>query len=73
MGNKVSFLDFNKRATKQWAKMKDEEKEPYVQRAKELAAQFKKIEVGYLRKKVRQLQRQVKEHRMRSSPVSSRR
>ena len=60
---KVNFLEFNKKSSEQWMKLKEEEKEPYVQRAKELAEQYKKIEVLYLRKKVRQLQHQVKEYR----------
>lgn len=61
-GGKVEFLEFNKRATQQWLKMSDEEKSPYVERAKQLADQFKKIEVQYLRKKVRQLKAQVKDY-----------
>lgn len=66
---KVTFAEFHKKATSTWMKMSDEEKEPYVQRAKILAEQYKKIEVLYLRKKVRQLQGQVKEyhHQARSS------
>lgn len=63
MGNKVTFLDFNRKATEQWTRMDDEQKGPYVERAKELASQFKKIEVRFLRKKVRQLQRHAKEQR----------
>ena len=61
--NKVGFQEFNRRSTEQWAKMNDQEKEPYVQRAKELGDQFKKIEVSLLRKKVRELTKQMKEER----------
>lgn len=62
-GDKVDFFDFHKKAIEEWNKMKDEEKAPYLQRSKELAEQFKKIEAQFLRKKVRQLQSQVKEYR----------
>lgn len=60
----MTFVDFHKKATSQWMKMSDAEKEQYVERAKRLAEQYKKIEVLYLRKKVRQLQTQVKEYNM---------
>ena len=60
---KVDFHDFNKRSNMEWSKMSDKEKEPYVERAKMLADQFKKIEVACLRKKVRQLQSQIKLYR----------
>lgn len=60
---KVDFHEFNKRANDHWTRMKDEEKEPYVERAKILGQQFKRIEVSFLRKKVRELQNQVKEYR----------
>lgn len=60
---KVDFHEFNKRANDHWTRMNDEEKEPYVERARVLGQQFKKIEVSFLRKKVRDLQNQVKEYR----------
>lgn len=68
--SKVEFFEFNKRATKQWLRMSDEEKSPYVERARMLADQFKKIEVQYLRRKVRQLKEQVKEYRSEISELS---
>lgn len=70
-GSKVDFLDFNRRAIEQWARMGEEDKEPYAQRAKELAEHYKKIEVRFLRKKLRQLQRQVKDRRGGSRQTSS--
>lgn len=63
MGDKVDFAEFNRKATEQWTKLEEGEKEPYARRARELSEQFKKIEVGLLRKKVRQLQRQVRNYR----------
>lgn len=70
-GNKVSFSDFNKRAIEQWAKMRDHDKELYAQRARELADQYKRIEVRFLRKKVRQMLRQNKEARREQGAPSS--
>lgn len=58
-GEKVDFVEFNKKSNEQWAKLSEQEKEPYIQRAKELAQQYKKIEVFYLRKKVRQLENEL--------------
>lgn len=58
--DKVSFSDFNKLASEKWSQMSDADKGLYVQRAKDLADQYKKIEVRFLRKKVRQLQSQFK-------------
>lgn len=60
--DKISFSEFNKLASEKWSKMSETEKGQYGQRAKELADQYKKIEVRFLRKKLRQLQRQVKDH-----------
>lgn len=60
---KVDFHDFNKRSNAEWSKMNEREKEPYARRAKMLSEQFKKIEVACLRKKVRQLQSQIKLYR----------
>lgn len=68
--DKVAFLDFNKRATEQWAKMSAEDKEPYIERAKRLAEQYKKVEVVYLRKRVRQLQQQIKDYRKAAKEIS---
>lgn len=61
--SKVDFHEFNRRATDHWKRMREEEKTPYVERAKALAAEFKKIETTFLRKKLRELQNQVKEYR----------
>lgn len=60
---KVGFQEFNRKATEEWTKMSDEDKEPYIGRAKELAARFKRIEATCLRKRVRQLEQQVKSYR----------
>lgn len=60
---KVGFAEFNKQAHERWTKMSDEEKNTYTMRAKVLSEQFKKIEVPYLRKRVRQLQMQLRECR----------
>lgn len=60
---KVTFSDFHRKATQKWMKMNEQEKEPYVERSKVLTEQYKKIEALYLRKKVRQLENQVKEYR----------
>lgn len=62
-GGRVDFHLFNKRATDHWKKMKEEEKTPYVERAKVLAQEFKRIETTFLRKKLRELQDQVKQYR----------
>lgn len=62
-GGKVEFYEFNKKATDKWNKMTDEQKKPYIERAKELAERYKKVEVSCLRKKVRQLQQQIKSYR----------
>lgn len=59
---KMSFHEFNKKTNEKWAKMSDEDKEPFAARSRQLADQYKKIEVFYLRKKVRQLQAQIKEY-----------
>lgn len=61
---RVDFQEFNKRALDKWNKMTDEEKSPYVERSKELVERFKKIEVSFLRKKVRQLQERLKRNRL---------
>lgn len=68
---KVNFFEFNKKATEQWTKMSDELKEPFIQRAKMLADQFKKVEVFYLRKRVRELQQEVKYNRRSDSGENS--
>lgn len=60
---KVTFQDFNKKTNEKWSKMSDEDKEPFIARARQLADQYKKIEVFYLRKKLRQLQAEIKEYR----------
>lgn len=60
---KMTFQEFNKKTNEKWARMSDEDKEPFIARARQLADQFKKIEVFYLRKKLRQLQAQVKDYR----------
>lgn len=61
--SKVDFHEFNSRATNHWKRMREEEKTPYVERAKVLAQEFKRIETTFLRKKLRELQNQVKEYR----------
>lgn len=58
-GGKVEFKQFHQKAIKAWNKLSDEEKSQYAERAKVLSSQYKKIEATYLRKKVRQLQRQI--------------
>lgn len=63
MCDKVDFFDFNRQATDAWAQMSDDLKEPYVRRARQLSEQFKKIEAQYLRKKVRELEQEVKDYR----------
>lgn len=62
-GAKVDFKEFNKQAIERWSRMSEADKEPYVERAKMLADHFKKIEVPYLRKRLRQLQQQVRIYR----------
>lgn len=62
-GDKVNFHEFNKRATDKWNKMTDEEKRPYSERSRVLLERYKKIEVSCLRKRVRQLQQQIKSYR----------
>lgn len=70
---KVGFQEFNRASIEKWMKMKAEEKEPYVQRAKKLAEEFKKVETPFLRKKVRQLLAQVKEYRREVKELERRR
>lgn len=60
---KVNFHEFNKKSNEQWKKMSDNEKEPYIERARNLAHHFKEVERSYLRKKLRSLQDQIKEYR----------
>lgn len=62
INGKVTFNEFNKLANERWSRMSEEEKKPYVDRAKTLLEHFKRVEVACLRKKVRQLQHQVKGH-----------
>lgn len=71
ISDKVDFFNFNRQATDAWAQMSDNQKEPYVRRAKQLSEQFKKIEAQYLRRKVRELQREVKHFRRSSSSRQS--
>lgn len=65
-GSRVSFDDFNKQANEQWARMREQDKEPFIRRAKELADHYKKIEVRFLRKKVRQMIHLAKDGRRRA-------
>lgn len=67
---RISFQEFNKCATEAWNKMDDVAKEPYVLRAKTLAEEYKKIEAPYLRRRVRELQRLMKEQRRNQTSVS---
>lgn len=73
--DKVGYVDFHRRAVRDWTQMSDEQKEPFVRRAKQLYDHFRKIEARYLRRKVRQLQKAVKDCResIVSSSASSRR
>lgn len=61
--SKVEFQEFHKRAIKAWQKIGENEKAAYVERSRVLADEFKKIEVPYLRKKVRELKNQLKDIR----------
>lgn len=70
---KVSFAEFNRKATEKWSRLSESEKEQYSQRAKELSDQFKRIEVSCLRKKVRQLLNQVKDYRQSARALPRRR